>query len=98
MYKKHKVPCPQCHAFKLVSWSPAGLSLTLLLGSVITVCIPVLGWILIIPIALADIVLISLTVVLYMIPTMRQVTVRCRQCDWKANEDILPTLKPQTAS
>jgi hypothetical protein len=96
MFKKYKIPCPNCHAFKLVSWSPAGLLLTLLVGSIITACIPIIGWLLIIPIALLDAVLLPATIVLYLIPKMREVTVQCRQCEWKGKPDVLPSLRIQT--
>jgi hypothetical protein len=98
MLKKLKIACPQCHAYKLWSWSPAGLALSLVLGSIITMCIPIIGWLLFIPLALADVVLIPATIVLYLIPKMRIVTVRCRQCEWTGLPASLTSLKPQTAS
>jgi len=97
MLKKHKVPCPNCHAFKLWSWSTAGLCLSLLLGSIVTACIPIIGWLLIIPLAIVDIILLPVTIVLYLLPKMRIVTVRCRQCEWKGTPESLPSLKTQTA-
>ena len=98
MIKKHKIACPNCHTFKLWSWSPAGLSLSLFVGSIITACIPILGWLLFIPLALADLVIVPVTIVLYLIPKMRVVTVHCRQCEWTGTPESLPSLKPQTAS
>jgi hypothetical protein len=91
MLKKYKVPCPNCHAYALWSSSPAGLALTLLLGSVIIACIPIIGWLLLIPIAFLDIILLPATIVLYLIPKMRIVTVRCRQCEWKGHPTSLAT-------
>jgi hypothetical protein len=95
MYKKHKIPCPNCHAYKLVSSSPAGFALTLFLGSILFACIPVLGWLLIAPLALLDLLLLPTTIVLFLIPKMRKVTIRCRQCEWKG--DPISSLQPKTA-
>jgi hypothetical protein len=97
MLKKYKIACPNCHAFKLWSWSPAGLAASLLFGSIITAAIPIIGWLLLIPIALADILLLPVAVVLYLIPKMRVVMVRCRQCDWLGEPQSLTALTPQQA-
>jgi hypothetical protein len=85
MYKKLKAPCPNCASYKLYSWSPAGLALTLLLGSIVLACVPIIGWLLIIPLGLTAIVLLPIVVTLYFIPRMRVVTARCRQCEWKGS-------------
>jgi len=98
MLKKYKIACPNCHAYKLWSWSPAGLAFSLVLGGIITACVPIIGWLLIIPLALADLVLIPAAIVLYLIPKMRVVTVRCRECEWTGSPASLPSLNPQTAS
>jgi hypothetical protein len=98
MIKKYKIACPNCRAFKLWSWSPAGMCLSAVLGSIITACIPIIGWLLFIPLALADFVLIPATIVFYLIPKMRIVTVRCRQCEWTGLPASLSSLKPHTAS
>jgi hypothetical protein len=98
MIKKYKIPCPNCHAFKLWSWSPAGLALSLLLGAIVTACIPIVGWILFIPLMLGAALIAPITIVLYLIPKMRVVTVHCRQCEWTGKPESLPSLKPQTAS
>ena len=92
MLKKHKIACPHCHAFKLWSWSPAGLAFSLFLGSIITACVPIIGWLLLIPIVLADALLLPVTIVLYLIPKMRVVTVHCRQCEWTAKPESLQSL------
>lgn len=89
MRKKLKQPCPNCHAYKVWSRSPAGFTLTLLLGSLIVACIPIIGWFFIIPLALLDIILLPLTIILYCIPIMRVVTARCSQCSWKGNPEEL---------
>jgi hypothetical protein len=97
MYKKHKVPCPNCHEYKLVSWSPAGLSLTLLLGAVVTACVPIIGWLLIIPLGLLAAALVPVTLALYLIPKMRVVTVKCRRCEWKGQPNSLQSLQSRVA-
>lgn len=83
MYKKLKVPCPNCAAYKLSSWSPAGLALTLFIGAILVACIPVIGWLLAIPLLLAAAVLLPVVVILYSVPKMRVVTARCKQCEWR---------------
>jgi hypothetical protein len=94
MLKKHKVPCPNCEAYKIWSWSPAGLAFTLFLGSIITACVPIIGWILIVPLALLDILLLPITIVLFLIPKMRTVTAYCRQCEWRGSPKLLSSLRP----
>ena len=95
MFKKLKVPCPNCKAYKLFSWSPAGLSLGITVTALIFACVPIIGWLFLVPILFAEIILIPTTIVLYLIPKMRVVTARCRQCEWKSTEQPF-LLKPQT--
>lgn len=89
MYKKLKTPCPNCVSYKLSSWSPAGLALTFLLGSILLLCVPIVGWLLAVPLMLAAAVLVPITIVLYLIPSMRLVTARCRQCQWNGSPALL---------
>ena len=87
MFLKDKT-CPHCSQYKLMWWSPARMTLYLLAGSVITVCIPILGLILLIPIILADIVLIPTAIILYLIPRARRLELRCWSCKWHGAESL----------
>jgi len=91
MFKKLKVPCPNCHAYKLFSWSPAGMSFTLLVGSIVGACVPIIGWLLLLPLLMGALVLFPTTFILYLIPAMRRVTVRCRQCEYRSSPGEVAT-------
>jgi hypothetical protein len=76
--------CPNCGHFKLYLWSPARMALYCTVAGILVVCVPVIGWLLAIVILPAEIVLTIATIVLYMVPAMRRITLKCWHCKWQS--------------
>ena len=81
-----KIACPNCGQYKLMRMSPAKWCLYILVFGNIFIFVPIIGWLLAIPMLIADIGLIPATIILYCMPKMRHLTLKCRACKWNGEE------------